>query len=154
MAKRVVYDGASTAAKKQRVIDEAQKAADEKIEFSMDFTPSEERAWIHEERCNTITLVVCIIMAFIVGTVTAFISHTNGYNAVSAVIDTLIVFIVAGLLKKIASPFIKMYVARNFNPAYAEAAGASMLSGRSIAGSVFMYLVMALGTCIVVISLL
>ena len=154
MAKRVVTDGSTTTAKKQRVIDEEQKAAEEKVEFSLEFTPAEERAWIHEERCNTLVLIVCIVMAIIVGSVAAVISHFNGYNATSAVIDTVIVFVVAGLLKKISSPFVKLYVKKNYPASYAEAAGSGMLSGRSIAGSVFMYLVMALGTAIVVISLL
>ena len=154
MAKKVVTDGSKPTAKKQRVIEEEKRAADEKIEFSLEFTPSEERAWIHEERCNTIVLFVSIIIAILMGVVTAFVSKAIGFNSTAAIVDTLLVFIVAGLLKKITSPFVKMYVAKNYDPSYADAAGSDMLSNRSIAGSVFMYLVMALGSCIVFISIL
>ena len=78
MAKRVVTDGNRPTAKKQRVIEEEQRAAEEKIDFSLEFTPTEERAWIHEERCNAIVLFVCIVMAFVMGFVTAMISNING----------------------------------------------------------------------------
>lgn len=75
MAKKVVADGGKPTAKKQRVIEEEQRNADEKIEFSMEFTLSEEKAWINEERCNTVVLFFSILLALIVGTVAAFISH-------------------------------------------------------------------------------
>jgi len=153
MAKKVVTDGSKPTAKKQRVIEEEKRAADEKIDFSLEFTSAEERAWIHEERCNTIVLFICIIVAILMGVVTALIAKTIGYNATAAIVDTVLVFVVAGLLKKITDPFVKMYVAKNFDPAYASAAGSDMLSNRSIAGAIFMYLVMALGSCICFISL-
>ena len=154
MAKRVVTDGNRPTAKKQRVIEEEQRAAEEKIDFSLEFTPTEERAWIHEERCNAIVLFVCIVMAFVMGFVTAMISNINGYNATSAVIDTVLVFFVAAMLKKITAPFVAMYIRRNFNPTVSGAASESLLSGRSIGAAVFMYLVMALGTCIVLVNIL
>lgn len=154
MAKRVVTDGNTTTTKKQRILADELKAMDEKIDFSMDFTVSEEKAWIHEEKCNTIVLLVSIIVAFIMGIVTAFVCKIMGIGAAAAVVDTVLVFIVAGLLKNICSPFVKMYVARNFDPAYAEVAGADMLSGRNIASSIFLYLVMALGSCVVMLSVL
>ena len=154
MAKRVVTDGSKPTAKKQRVIEEEQKAAEEKIEFSMEFTPTEERAWIHEERCNAIVLFVCIVAAFVMGFVTALISTTLGKNETSAIIDTVLVFLVAALLKRISAPFVSMYIRKNFNASVSDSASASLLSGRSIGAAVFMYLVMALGICIVFVNML
>jgi len=154
MAKRVVTDGSKPTAKKQRVIEEEQKATEEKIEFSMEFTPTEERAWIHEERCNAIVLFVCIVIAFIMGLVTALISNAMGHNATAAVIDTVLVFIVAAMLKRISAPFVTMYIRRNYNTSVSDSASAALLSGRSIGAAVFMYLVMALGICIVFVNLL
>lgn len=148
MAKKVVADGDGATAKRQRVIEEEKRTTDEKIDFSLEFTPSEERAWLHEERCNTLVLVVSIIVAFVVGLITAIIAKTMGVGVNAAVIDTVIVFVIAASLKKITSPVVRMYVAKNYDPAVAAAAGGDMLSSRSIAGSVFMYLVMALGSCI------
>ena len=154
MAKRVVTDGNVPTAKKQRVIEEEQRAAEEKIEFSMEFTPTEERAWIHEERCNSIVLFVSIIIAILMGLVTALISNFNGYNSTSAVIDTVLVFLVAALLKKITAPFVALYIKKNYNTEVSAAAGEALMSGRSIGAAVFMYLVMALGSCIVFVNLL
>lgn len=154
MSKRVVTDGNTTTAKKQRIIEEEQKAMDDKVDFSLDFTVSEEKAWIHEEKCNTIILVVSIVTAIIMGIVTAFICKILEPGSTAAIVDTVLIFLVAALLKKISSPFVKRYVAKNFDPAYAEMAGTDMLAGRNIAMAIFMYLVMALGSCVVVLSLL
>ena len=154
MAKKVVAEGNKPTAKKQRVIEEEQKANEEKVEFSLEFTPTEEKAWIHEERCNVLVLVTCIAIAFVMGFVTAFISHTMGNNATAAAIDTALVFLVAALLKRITAPVVAMYIRKNYNTSVSSGATAAMLSGRSIAGAVFMYLVMALGSCIVFLNML
>ena len=154
MAKKVVADGSRPTAKKQRVIEEEQKATEEKVEFSLEFTPTEEKAWIHEERCNVLVLVVCILIAFVMGAITAFISHSMGNNATSAALDTVLVFVVAALLKKITAPVVALYIRRNYNTNVSSDATGAMLSGRSIGGAVFMYLVMALGSCIVFLNML
>ena len=154
MAKRVVAEGGKPTAKKQRVIDEEQKANEEKIDFSLEFTPTEERAWIHEERCNALVLFVSIIIAFVMGFITALISHTLGNDAPAAVIDTVLVFVVAALLKRITAPVVSIYIRKHYNTNVSGSATAAMLSGRSIAGAVFMYLVMALGSCIVFLNML
>ncbi len=154
MAKKVVADGGKPTAKKQRVIEEEQRNAEEKIEFSMEFTPSEEKAWINEERCNTVVLFFSILLALIVGTIAAFISNAMGHNATSAAIDTAIVFVVGLLIPKISEPLIKIYVRKHYSEAAAAGASGKMISGRAYAGAIFFYLTMALGTCIVVLSIL
>ncbi len=154
MAKRVVTDGNRPTAKKQRVIEEEKKAAEEKVEFSMEFTPTEEKAWIHEERCNAIVLFTCIVIAIAMGFVTAMISKALDQSTAAAVLDTVLVFFVASMLKKITAPLVAMYVRKNFNASLSSAAGEALMSGRSIGAAVFMYLVMALGTCVVFLNVL
>lgn len=115
MAKRVVADGGKPTAKKQRVIEEEQKAADEKIEFSMEFTLAEEKAWINEERCNSVVLFFSIALALIMGVVTGLISHSMGHTATSAVIDTALVFAVALAIPKLADPIVRIYVRKHYS---------------------------------------
>lgn len=134
MAKRVVADGGKPTAKKQRIIEEEQKAADEKIEFSLEFTPTEEKAWIHEERCNTVVLFFSILLALLVGTVAALISNAMDRSTVSAVIDTLIVFAVAALIPRISEPVVKIYIRKHYSESAALGATGKMISGRAYAG--------------------
>jgi len=119
-------------AKKRRVIEEPEE--------EYEFTPTEfnEKEFILREIYSTKIFIVSIVMAVIVGIIGAILINSNpmpsGSWYLSSVIATLISFAGMFAIKKIASVL-------GLHP--------ELIEIKSMAGTYFMYLAMALAVCII-----
>lgn len=119
-------------AKKRRLIKE-------EPEEEYQFTPSDfdEREFLLKGIYSTKVLILGIILAVIIGFATARISIALGMNTTAALVDTLLVFFVCAIMKKL---FVAMHIR------------ADLLETKTMLGVYFIYLCLALGTCILFIN--
>ena len=119
-------------AKKRRLIKE-------EPEEEYQFTPSDfdERAFLLQGIYSTKVLILGIILAVIIGFATARISIALGMNTTAALVDTLLVFFVCAIMKKL---FVALHVR------------ADLLETKTMLGVYFIYLCLALGMCILFIN--
>ena len=119
-------------AKKRRLIKE-------EPEEEYQFTPTDfdEREFLLKGIYSTKVLLLGILLAIIIGFATARISIALGMNTVAAVVDTLLVFFVCAIMKKL---FVAMHIR------------ADLLETKTMLGVYFIYLCLALGTCILFIN--
>ena len=119
-------------AKKRRLIKE-------EPEEEYQFTPTDfdEREFLLKGIYSTRVLILAIILALIIGFATARISIALGMNATAAAVDTLLVFFVCAIMKKL---FVAMHVR------------ADLLETKTMLGVYFVYLILALGMCILFIN--
>ena len=119
-------------AKKRRLIKE-------EPEEEYQFTPTDfdEREFLLKGIYSTKVLLLGILLAIVIGFATARISIALGMNAVAAVVDTLLVFFVCAIMKKL---FVAMHIR------------ADLLETKTMLGVYFIYLCLALGTCILFIN--
>ncbi len=119
-------------AKKRRLIKE-------EPEEEYQFTPTDfdEREFLLKGIYSTKVLLIAIIIAAVVGFATARISIALGMGAVAAAVDTLLVFFVCAIMKKL---FVAMHIR------------ADLLETKTMLGVYFVYLILALGLCILFIN--
>ncbi len=119
-------------AKKRRLIKE-------EPEEEYQFTPSDfdEREFLLKGIYSTKVLILGIILAVIIGFATARISIALGMNTTAALVDTLLVFFVCAIMKKL---FVALHVR------------ADLLETKTMLGVYFIYLCLALGMCILFIN--
>ena len=119
-------------AKKRRLIKE-------EPEEEYQFTPTDfdEREFLLKGIYSTKVLLIAIIIAAAVGFATARISIALGMGAVAAAVDTLLVFFVCAIMKKL---FVAMHIR------------ADLLETKTMLGVYFVYLILALGLCILFIN--
>ena len=119
-------------AKKRRLIKE-------EPEEEYQFTPTDfdEREFLLKGIYSTKVLLIAIIIAVVVGFATARISIALGMGAVAAAVDTLLVFFVCAIMKKL---FVAMHIR------------ADLLETKTMLGVYFVYLILALGLCILFIN--
>ena len=119
-------------AKKRRLIKE-------EPEEEYQFTPTDfdEREFLLKGIYSTKVLLLGILLAIVIGFATARISIALGMNTVAAVVDTLLVFFVCAIMKKL---FVAMHIR------------ADLLETKTMLGVYFIYLCLALGTCILFIN--
>ena len=119
-------------AKKRRLIKE-------EPEEEYQFTPTDfdEREFLLKGIYSTKVLLLGILLAIIIGFATARISIALGMNTVAAVVDTLLVFFVCAIMKKL---FVALHVR------------ADLLETKTMLGVYFIYLCLALGMCILFIN--
>ena len=119
-------------AKKRRLIKE-------EPEEEYQFTPSDfdEREFLLKGIYSTKVLILGIILAVIIGFATARISIALGMNTTAALVDTLLVFLVCAIMKKL---FVALHVR------------ADLLETKTMLGVYFIYLCLALGMCILFIN--
>ncbi|AGI47286.1 hypothetical protein TALC_00276 [Thermoplasmatales archaeon BRNA1] len=119
-------------AKKRRLVKEE---PEEEYEFKP--TEFDEREFILSQMYSTKVLFIVILIAIGVGILTAAIVNAMGTGMGAAAVDTLIVFFIAAMLKKILM---------------AIGMRADLIEARSFIGTIFVYLVMCLGICILFIN--
>lgn len=119
-------------AKKRRLIKE-------EPEEEYQFTPTDfdEREFLLKGIYSTKVLILGIILAIIMGFVTARIAIALDMNTVAAFVDTLLVFFVCAIMKKL---FVAMHIR------------ADLLETKTMLGVYFIYLCLALGMCILFIN--
>ena len=119
-------------AKKRRLIKE-------EPEEEYQFTPTDfdEREFLLKGIYSTKVLLIAIIIAVVVGFATARISIALGMGAVAAAVDTLLVFFVCAIMKKL---FVAIHIR------------ADLLETKTMLGVYFVYLILALGLCILFIN--
>ena len=119
-------------AKKRRLIKE-------EPEEEYQFTPTDfdEREFLLKGIYSTKVLLLGIILAIVVGIVTARISIAMGMDVTAAVVDTLLVFFVCAIMKKL---FVAMHIR------------ADLLETKTMLGVYFIYLCLALGVCILFVN--
>ena len=119
-------------AKKRRLIKE-------EPEEEYQFTPTDfdEREFLLKGIYSTKVLILGIILAVIIGFATARISIALGMNTTAALVDTLLVFFVCAIMKKL---FVALHVR------------ADLLETKTMLGVYFIYLCLALGMCILFIN--
>ena len=119
-------------AKKRRLIKE-------EPEEEYQFTPSDfdEREFLLKGIYSTKVLILGIILAVIIGFATARISIALGMNTTAALVDTLLVFFVCAIMKKL---FVALHVR------------ADLLETKTMLGNYLIYLTLALGACILFIN--
>lgn len=119
-------------AKKRRLIKE-------EPEEEYTFTPSDfdEREFLLKGIYSTKVMLLAILLAVVVGFITAFIWNSIDDKTVVTVIDTLLVFFICAIMKKL---FVAMHVR------------ADLLETKTMLGNYLVYLILALGTCILFIN--
>ena len=119
-------------AKKRRLIKE-------EPEEEYQFTPTDfdEREFLLKGIYSTKVLILGIVLAIIIGFVTARIAIALDMNTVAAFVDTLLVFFVCAIMKKL---FVAMHIR------------ADLLETKTMLGVYFIYLCLALGMCILFIN--
>lgn len=119
-------------AKKRRLIKE-------EPEEEYQFTPTDfdEREFLLKGIYSTKVLILGIVLAIIMGFVTARIAIALDMNTVAAFVDTLLVFFVCAIMKKL---FVAMHIR------------ADLLETKTMLGVYFIYLCLALGMCILFIN--
>ena len=119
-------------AKKRRLIKE-------EPEEEYQFTPTDfdEREFLLKGIYSTKVLILGIILAIVMGFVTARIAIALDMNTVAAFVDTLLVFFVCAIMKKL---FVAMHIR------------ADLLETKTMLGVYFIYLCLALGMCILFIN--
>ncbi|MBO4502337.1 MAG: hypothetical protein J5707_01610 [Candidatus Methanomethylophilus sp.] len=119
-------------AKKRRLIKE-------EPEEEYQFTPTDfdEREFLLKGIYSTKVLLLGIILAIVVGIATARISIAMGMDVTAAVVDTLLVFFVCAIMKKL---FVAMHIR------------ADLLETKTMLGVYFIYLCLALGVCILFVN--
>jgi len=126
------------AKKRRQIVEEAEE--------EYEFTPTEfnEREFILKDVYSTKIFAVAMVLAIIVGIIGAFIITTNPMKTddgwyLSSIIATVISFAVMACIKKITSLM-------GLHP--------ELLETKTIAGHYLIYLMMALGVCIIGVQLL
>ena len=119
-------------AKKRRLIKE-------EPEEEYQFTPTDfdEREFLLKGIYSTKVLILGIVLAIVMGFVTARIAIALDMNTVAAFVDTLLVFFVCAIMKKL---FVAMHIR------------ADLLETKTMLGVYFIYLCLALGMCILFIN--
>lgn len=119
-------------AKKRRLIKE-------EPEEEYQFTPTDfdEREFLLKGIYSTKVLLLGLLLAVVMGIVTAQIAIALGKGAVAAVVDTLLVFFVCAIMKKL---FVAMHVR------------ADLLETKTMLGVYIIYLALALGICILCVN--
>lgn len=119
-------------AKKRRLIKEEPEE-----EYSFTPTDFDEREFLLKGIYSTKVLILAVILSIIIGLVTAVIWHSLDDKTVVAVADTLIVFFVVAIMKK-------LFVAIGIR--------ADLLETKTMLGNYLVYLILALGSCILFIN--
>ncbi|MCQ2078777.1 MAG: hypothetical protein MJZ38_01785 [archaeon] len=119
-------------AKKRRLIQE-------EPEEEYNFTPTDfdEREFLLKGIYSTKVMILAIILAIIIGFVAAQIWSFVDDKTIVAVVDTLLVFFVVAIMKK-------LFVAVNIR--------ADLLETKTMLGNYLVFLILALGSCILFIN--
>lgn len=119
-------------AKKRRLIKE-------EPEEEYQFTPTDfdEREFLLKGMYSTKVFVLAIVLAIIVGFITATIYTMIEDNTITTIVDTIFVFLVLAVMKK-------LFVAIKIR--------ADLLETKTMLGIYLVYLILALGTCILFIN--
>ncbi len=119
-------------AKKRRLIKEEPEE-----EYSFTPTDFDEREFLLKGIYSTKVLLLAIVLSIIVGFIAAMIWKAMDNKTIVAVIDTLIVFFVCAIMKKL---FVAMHVR------------ADLLETKTMLGNYLIYLILALGACILFVN--
>ncbi|MCQ2085580.1 MAG: hypothetical protein MJZ21_05490 [archaeon] len=119
-------------AKKRRLI---QEEPEEEYQFTP--TDFDEREFLLKGIYSTRVTIIAIILAVLVGIVNAFIYSQVADKTIVAVVDTIIVFAVVGFMKKILM---------------AIRVRADLLETKTMLGIYLIFLILALGTCVMFIN--
>lgn len=119
-------------AKKRRLIKEEPEE-----EYSFTPTDFDEREFLLKGIYSTKVLMLAIILSIVVGIIASLIWRAFDDKTVVTVIDTLLVFFVCAIMKKL---FVAIHVR------------ADLLDTKTMLGNYLIYLILALGTCILFIN--
>ena len=119
-------------AKKRRLIKEEPEE-----EYSFTPTDFDEREFLLKGIYSTKVLLLAIVLSIIIGFVAAMIWKAMDNKTIVAVIDTLLVFFVCAIMKKL---FVAMHVR------------ADLLETKTMLGNYLIYLILALGSCILFVN--
>jgi hypothetical protein len=119
-------------AKKRRLIKEEPEE-----EYSFTPTDFDEREFLLKGIYSTKVLLLAIVLSIIIGFVAAMIWRAIDSKTIVAVIDTLLVFFVCAIMKKL---FVAMHIR------------ADLLETKTMLGNYLIYLILALGSCILFIN--
>jgi hypothetical protein len=119
-------------AKKRRLIKEEPEE-----EYSFTPTDFDEREFLLKGIYSTKVLLLAIVLSIIIGFVAAMIWKVMDNKTIVAVIDTLLVFFVCAIMKKL---FVAMHIR------------ADLLETKTMLGNYLIYLILALGSCILFIN--
>lgn len=119
-------------AKKRRLIKE-----EPEDEYTFTPTDFDEREFLLKGIYSTKVLMFAIILSIIVGFIAAMIWKVLEDKTIVAVVDTILVFFVCAIMKKL---FVSLHIR------------ADLLETKTMLGNYLIYLVLALGTCILFIN--
>ena len=119
-------------AKKRRLIKEEPEE-----EYSFTPTDFDEREFLLKGIYSTKVLLLAIVLSIIIGFVAAMIWKAMDNKTIVAVIDTLLVFFVCAIMKKL---FVAMHIR------------ADLLETKTMLGNYLTYLILALGSCILFVN--
>ncbi len=119
-------------AKKRRLIKEEPEE-----EYSFTPTDFDEREFLLKGIYSTKVLLLAIVLSIIIGFVAAMIWKAMDNKTIVAVIDTLLVFFVCAIMKKL---FVAMHIR------------ADLLETKTMLGNYLIYLILALGSCILFVN--
>ena len=119
-------------AKKRRLIKEEPEE-----EYSFTPTDFDEREFLLKGIYSTKVLLLAIVLSIIIGFIAAMIWKAMDNKTIVAVIDTLLVFFVCAIMKKL---FVAMHIR------------ADLLETKTMLGNYLIYLILALGSCILFVN--